>query len=547
MSSKLFGLLSLSIFSLILTAGLASAASLNLVPVSVPSSINQGQTSISITFNVSNQGATNYTELNWSGSSSNIGSWTTLPTLTALNVSEEKTLSATLTIPSNAVGTINATIDLQSETTAEAQLNVMIPINIPTPQSIPDEIKECNATGNLGSNLRIKIDDITVKEGYGKDEEWLPLDEIEIDIKVENRGGDQDINNIAVGWGLYNKDTDEFYIDDEEKDFDLNKNDDKTITVTFRLDKNIDELADDNFVFYAWANAEDEEFNDDETCESTSKNIDMIIENDFVILDNIKSQETVQCGAELQITADVWNIGEDDQDDVSVYINNKELGIIDKKVEIGDINAFEDEKLDVTIQIPNNVQEKSYGIKLSVSDEDNDVYMNDDDKSINNVIVKVQGGCGEKESKALVSAVLQSGGNAGEKLIIKSTITNTGEEKTTYTLNIAGYTEWADSADLDKKIIILDQGDSDSVLVTFDVKDDASGDYNFDIEVLSDSNLVIKQPASVTIEKKSTTGISGITGRVIGGENWYLWAIGALNIILVIVIIIVAIRVARKK
>ena len=30
---------------------------------------------------------------------------------------------------------------------------------------------------------------------------------------------------------------------------------------------------------------------------------------------------------------------------------------------------------------------------------------------------------------------------------------NTGEEKTTYTLNIAGYTEWADSADLDKKII----------------------------------------------------------------------------------------------
>ncbi len=546
MRQKLSGLLSLSIFTLILIAGLASA-DIKFNPSSISQTITSGQTSVTVNFQLNHTGVGgNYTSLVWSGTS-NVGSWSNLPNLTTLNTNEIISLNATLSsIPSNFIGTINANINVNNSGSPTENLPITIIVQAaPQPQSIPDEIKECNATGNLGNNLKIKIDDITVKEGYGQDEEWLPLDEVEIDIKVENRG-DQDINNIAVGWGLYNKDTDEFYIDDEEKDFDLNKNDDKTITVIFRLDKNIDEL-DDNFVFYAWANAEDEEFNDDNTCESTSENIDLIIENDFVILDNIKFQETVQCSAELQITADVWNIGEDDQDDVSVYINNKELGIIDKKVEIGDINAFDDEKLDVTIKIPNNIQEKLYGIRLSVNDEDNDVYVGDydDDESVHDIVVKVQGGCGEKEPKALVSAVLQSGGNAGEKLIIKSTITNTGEEKTIYTLNIAGYTEWANSADLDKKIITLNQGDSDSVLITFDVKDDASGDYNFDIEVLSGSNLIIKQPASVTIEKP--TGISGITGRVIGGENWYLWAIGALNIILVIVIIIVAIRVARKK
>ena len=78
--------------------------------------------------------------------------------------------------------------------------------------------------------------------------------------------------------------------------------------------------------------------------------------------------------------------------------------------------------------------------------------------------------------------------------------------------------------------------------MTFDVKKDVSGEKTFNIEILSENELVLSQPVSVIIEK---SGFS-FTGGVISGDNWYLWGIGAINFILIIVIIFVAIRVARK-
>ena len=52
------------------------------------------------------------------------------------------------------------------------------------------------------------------------------------------------------------------------------------------------------------------------------------------------------------------------------------------------------------------------------------------------------------------------------------------------------------------------------------------------------------QPVSFNIEEKS--GGFGITGGAINSDNWYLWGIGALNVILVVIIIIVAIRIAKS-
>ena len=61
---------------------------------------------------------------------------------------------------------------------------------------------------------------------------------------------------------------------------------------------------------------------------------------------------------------------------------------------------------------------------------------------------------------------------------------------------------------------------------------------------LTTDEKVISQPVSVLVEK---AGFSLITGNIVLGENWYLWGIGALNIILVLIIIIVAVRLVRKK
>ncbi len=390
------------------------------------------------------------------------------------------------------------------------------------------------------NNLNVRIKDISVESKFGDDEDWFPLDEIQVEIEVENNG-DERINNIEVEWGLYNTHTGDWYIKEDVKDFDLKDGRDEIVTISFKLDDDVDDFEDDDdYEFYAWATGEDEDNNDDKTCASDLESIDMIIERDFVILYDINIPETVSCGTDVQITADIWNIGSRNQDDVFVTIYNKDLGINDEVI-IGDIDSFEDETFTFDFQVPKDAKEKTYAIKLKVYDEDNDIFENDDDVESNfDAITQVEGGC-TGGAEVLVSANLVSGGKAGQELVIRATITNTGDSLATYLLNAAGYTPWASSAEFDQSTVLLSAGSSQDVLITFNVNKDALGEHLFDLEVVSENELLAKQPVSVTITKAGW----GITGAAIGG-NWYLWGIGALNIILIIIIIIVAVRVARK-
>ena len=379
--------------------------------------------------------------------------------------------------------------------------------------------------------------------GFGDDEDfWYPLDEIEVEIEVENNG-DEDMDDIAVEWGLYNVDKNDWIIDDEESDFNLKDGQDDTMYITFKLEDVDDFENDDEYVLYVWANAEIDDDENTPICASDYQNIEITNDDDFVILDDITYPTTATCGSEVQITADVWNVGDSDQDEVKVVIFNSELGI-NKIVEIGDINDFDNEILDTFVEIPSDVEEKTYAISLKVFDEDSDVYETDENNDESKFIIRITlEGC-SVSSPALVSANLVSGGKAGENLVVKSTIVNSGTKSATYTINAAGYAEWANSYSVDQTTFTIDVGASKEVLFTFDVNEDASGEKQFNIEVIS-GNEVTTQTVQIEIEGKSS-GFAGITGNVFADSNKYLWGIGILNVVLIIFIIIVAVKVAKK-
>ena len=251
------------------------------------------------------------------------------------------------------------------------------------------------------------------------------------------------------------------------------------------------------------------------------------------------------CDEKITIIAEVWNIGDEDQDDVSVYFYNKELGIA-QEVIVGSIDAFDSEKIEVTLETTKEMEQKTYQITMFVYDEDQDVYQNNfgDDEAEFSTNIEVTGVC-KADAKVTVSASLVSDGKAGEELIIKAIIANTGEESTTYTLNTAGYTAWASSASIDQNTFTLNKGEVKEVLITFDVNKEAFGDQMFNLEILSNNQLISQQPVSVLIkeaDKGFVDQMKSITGKI----NWVLWAIILLNIILVIVIVIVAIRIAKN-
>ncbi len=550
MKNKTLSLVALTILSLVMIAGLTSAVNLNAISiVSSPSNVSSNAGSFNIIFNLTNVGTNGtlyYTLSNFTSSQSGLSFSSFSDSFIAegnLTNPTTETITATISFNNGQTGTITGNINVGNSPTAMDKTLAfsvpIIPTTLPT-SDIPDKITACSAIGTHGNDLRIEIDDLQVTEGFGDDTEWLPLDEIEVQIKVEN-DGDEKIRNIEVRWGLYDKVNDKWYIDEKENDFNLGDGDDKTITITFKLDEDIDELDEGDYVFYAWANGEIDDVDDTNVCASDSQNIDMIIENDFVILDSIQVPETARCSSEVELTADVWNIGGDDQEGVYVLINSRDLGVINKKITIGDVDAFDSAKLSTIINIPKVEEGKFYQIDMHVYTEDNEVYQNDfdDDDAKFQTAIKVQGNC-EDVPSATVSATLQSGGKAGEPLVVKSIVTS--EESGTYVLKVTGYTDWA-TTDTTQFPLVLTANTPKDVSLTFNVNEDASGSKTFNLELLSGTETVLTQPVSVSIEE-SSSGFS--FGNLNFGGNAYLWGIAILNVLLVIIIIIVAIKVAAK-
>lgn len=336
---------------------------------------------------------------------------------------------------------------------------------------------------------------------------------------------------------------------DNEKDFDLNDGEEKTLTIKFNLydlDEDFSDLADGDFEFYVRATGDVDSSPDFTTCTSESKGLDIITDDEFVVLNDVQILDSVSCDSDLQISAKVWNIGDEDQDEVYAVIFNKELGI-NKKVEIGGISAFDSEKLESSITIPKDAEEKSYSLTVYLYNQDDELFSNkNDQESEFEFPITVEGGC-SGIPLASIAAELQSDVKAGKDLIVKATIVNTGAKESTFTLSASNYADWASSAVLDKTSVTLAAGASQEVLVTLKINKDALGEKKFNIELV-DGNKFLAQPVLVEVEKSSflPANITGFFTKI-GGDNWYLWGIGALNILLVIVIIIVAVKVVKKK
>ena len=549
MKTKIFTSLIVSAFLLTLLASFASASGpFTLTAVTVPTSAQNDAGSFNVVFNITYTGSQPSITVDFSGSAITQGTATILLSSPAtLNQGETKQVTATVNFPSGQTGSIQGNINAVPSAGPSYTEDLPFIVTLTTPT--PSEFKFCEfdngVSGNPG-NLKVTIKNINVK-GYGEDNEWLPFDEIEVEVRVENNDANDNVDNIQVEWGLYDKNTDDWVIEvDEVDEIDLNDGDEDTITFTFTIDEDMDEdLSDledgDNYVLYVRATGEVDNTNNDDSCSSDSEDISMVIERDFVVLSDLQIPDSISCGSEMTLTGDVWNIGSRDQNEVLMKVVNSELKI-NQDFSVGDIDSFDSQSVELKLNIPENAKEKSYTLAIEVYDDNGDLFQNDfnDDESKYNAIISV-GSCEiNKVPTATVSADLISESKAGKQLVVKATIRNTGTDSATYLLNAAGHGSWASLSSIDPESLTLTTGKTGEATFTFDVNRDVSGDQTFNIEVVSDNALVTTQPVSVTVEA-SKSSLSDIFG-----DSWYIWLIGALNVILVIVIIVIAVRVAKK-
>jgi hypothetical protein len=569
MKAKNFSIFALSLLALMfLASGVSAIIVLN--PTTQSISVIQGNSgSFTFTINAgypsSESNLTNISSIISnlvSGSnilySSNIVLGTLPSTLAAGSTSSPITI--TINVPdTQAVGTYNGTI------TIDADRQTSPPDSNPQPQilnisltvisNLPSEITTSNNIGNPG-NLDVKKIDFTnngLSSGttFGEDAKWLPFENIDAEIQIKNNGND-DINNIEVDWGIWDTKNHQWVIEmNDEKDFDLKDGNTKILTVSFsindKMDVDLTDLTDgDHYKFYVTATGEVDNDSAPQTSKNDFKAAQIVLENNFVIIDNFQVPETVSCGKTVTIAADVWNIGDEDQDSVSVNVYNKDLGI-NQKIDMGDIDAFDKAIFDFDLKVPSNADEKTYPLTFTVYNEDNDLYQNDfnDDESVFTLPVAVKGSCvyaTADTTEVTVNKESVSGGKAGAPMALTVTVKNTGDKTVDYTFNLEGYSSWASLSDLSPSSISLAPGESQEVAIILNVDKDASGQKTFNFETYSNGYLVTKQPLSATVE--SGFSFASITGGAVGSAAPLI--IGLFSVVLVVLIVIVLVKIAKK-
>jgi len=411
-------------------------------------------------------------------------------------------------------------------------------------------------------DLDISKIEFNTLEGYGDDEDyWYPLDEIEVSFELENKG-DWDIKDIEISLCVYDEDKEECIFDEgdfdlSDDDFDLDYDDDEVeIKATLTLDADEFTEGNNNYIVYIGAEGEiddsDSAYDGELTCISTSEDIEIRTDEEFIIFSDVTfSSEPTPCGEETTLEFKVWNIGDDDLDDdeVFVWVYNKDLNLDEEITFSRGINSMDNEEISISFRVPQDIEEKYYEILIRAYDDDSynsgDIYENsEEDESEIIVPFQVQGNCVVEENKnAIITAELDSEtpeAIAGKQVIIRANIRNTGSDETTYSISVEGNSAWSNLIAIDPQTLTLNSGESQDISIFLNLDEDSAGDHQFTIKATSDEFVKTQ-----IIDLSVSTGVT--QDKIINHlkNNWFIYTIILINVILIIAIILVIRRISR--
>lgn len=404
----------------------------------------------------------------------------------------------------------------------------------------------------------LEITEVNIGNDDGDDTEWSPLDPIKIEITVENTGDDK-VSDVIVELGLYNSEGDNIIkdmkdLDDEQIDLgSLGDGDDDTATFNFKVPA---DFEDETYTLVIKAYSDDE--GEDEVCTSYSsdlgsdyhESIDGVRESDeenHIVVDNIKvSPANPQCSEIVQVSAEVFNIGDEDyEDQVKITLYNKEFGLNLEKVIRQDFDQGDSETVDFEFEIPANAAKKVYSLEFRTYydyDTDDEVYnLVSDDRFTESLTVEGNCGVTPTTSSLKITAKLSSDtpeAIAGEQVIITAKLENTGTSTDLYTVSVSGNTAWSSLSEIDSESVIIPAGESKEVDITLDLDPEAEGEKEFTIKATKDG-VTKEQKVALLITQPAAPGITGsaIVDHI--RENGFIYAIVLINLILIIAIILV--------
>ena len=410
------------------------------------------------------------------------------------------------------------------------------------------------SNGAVGRNL--SITNVEFDSDGDEEDEWRPLDLISIEVEVENIG-DDDVDDVFVELGLFDSsgrnmvdDLNFENTDEEEIDVGrLNDGDEETVEFKFRVPADLDN---GNYKLAVKTYSDDD--GESNVCADTSGDLDNNFyhaisvekeddEGKFIAFEDLELSPTeVSCGDTANLRMDVFNVGDEDQDQVKVNLVNRDLNIDMSREIRDDLDQGDSEKIEFAFTVP-EVKDGTYTLILnSEYDFSRDTYRESSERE-ERILLKVIG-CSlggsptQNEDFASVSASLDSDAIAGEELMVKVLITNLQNTEEPFIISAGGFESWAELDSISERIVNIGAGDTEEITIKLMVNADASDEESFSVEIRSGDNIETKE-VSVSLDKAGVKSFDF-------GDNSIIWIIGAINLILVILIIVVAIRVARR-
>lgn len=403
--------------------------------------------------------------------------------------------------------------------------------------------------GLASNGLRINIEDVSVINGFGDDEDyWYLYDEIEVEVEVDNRAN-EDLEDLEIYWELYTTAGFEISSGDVSR-FDLNENDKETITFTFKLDRDVEEFDGEDAVLYVGVRGEGDDTKDDYCAYENALEVSVETRDDFVIAGNfmVNDQEieeitSLSCGQRVRVNAEIFNLGDNNQDDVYVKVYSSGLGI-NERFDFNEIDAFDNEMIEFEFDVPKDMENKFYILYFEVYDEDNDIFENgEDDKSKRAITFEGEENC--EIDAPTITAELLGEAKAGKAIVIDVILTNNDERNQMFLVEVEGYNSWATLNEIRPKLFELEPGESKQVEIVLTAnRDIESGDYEFDVVASTEGERIMTQAVAVSVEGRN---FNFDFSPSFENFDWKLWGIVALNIILLLAIIIVTVKILRKK
>ncbi len=368
-------------------------------------------------------------------------------------------------------------------------------------------------------------------------DDFYPNDVISIEVKVDN--DDDDEHDIIIEADLFDT-TDGKFID-ETVDTSESIADDIYENYALDLKVPLDVTESHGYRLYVKVYSEDEE---EKQCNEDYVSIDLKRETHAILIDKIEVPSSVSCGSSFDITTTLIDTGKKDED-VKLKITNSELKIDEEKT--FSLDRDDKKKITLTPQIPKDAAEKNYTFTVqALYHFSSDSYQDSTSKTVQ---VVVKGNCltAETTTKAVLSSETLAQPYANEQAGIKLTLFNTGSVRTTYTLSVSGYEDWAILNKIEPAVLTIDANSKGEAFVYLTPLQSVTGEKKFTVKAVYGDKKAESQVALSIKERISAPSMyQSFATKLSNLSGFDLMTVNAVLVIAVILTIAWILRVRKR-